>query len=55
MTAVGFDIDNSFSIAELGKDSMQFQTISRRGRRVDSGTLPLMPEPKPSDDKSRSQ
>ena len=55
MTAVGFDIDNSFSIAELGKDSMQFQTISRRGKRVDSGTLPLMPEPKASDDKSRSQ
>ncbi len=55
MTAVGFDIDNSFTIAELGKDSMGFQTISRRGKRVDSGTLPLMPEPKASDDKSRSQ
>jgi hypothetical protein len=55
MTAVGFDTDNSFSIAELGKDSMQFQTISRRGRRVDSGTLQLMPEPMPAEDKSRSQ
>jgi predicted phosphodiesterase len=55
MTALGFDTDNSFMVAELGKDSMQFQVLSRRGKRVDSGTLPLRPEPRPSDDKSRSQ
>jgi 3',5'-cyclic AMP phosphodiesterase CpdA len=55
MTALGFDTDNSFMIAELGKDTMQFQVLSRRGKRVDSGTLPLMPQPKPADDKSRSQ
>ena len=34
MTALGFDTDNSFMIAELGKDTMQFQVLSRRGKRV---------------------
>ena len=55
LTAKGFDLDNSFMVAELGKDSMQFQVLSRTGKRIDSGTLALMPEPKPADDKSRSQ
>ena len=55
LTAAGFDTDNVFMVAELGKDSMQFQVVSRSGKRVDSGSLPLMPEPKVSDDKSRSQ
>jgi predicted phosphodiesterase len=55
LTAKGFDTDNSFMVAELGKDSMQFQVLSRAGKRVDSGSLPLMPEPKQADDKSRSQ
>ena len=55
LTAKGFDTDNVFMVAELGKESMQFQVVSRTGRRVDSGSLPLMPEPKASDDKSRSQ
>jgi hypothetical protein len=55
LTAAGYDTDNVFMVAELGKDSMQFQVVNRVGRRVDSGSLPLMPEPKPADDKSRSQ
>jgi len=55
LTAKGFDTDNVFMVAELGKESMQFQVVSRTGKRVDSGSLPLMPEPKQADDKSRSQ
>jgi len=55
LTAKGYDTDNVFMVAELGKDSMQFQVLSRTGRRVDSGSLPLMPEPKSADDKPRSQ
>jgi predicted phosphodiesterase len=54
LTAKGFDVDNVFMVAELGKDSMQFQVVSRAGKRVDSGSLPLRPEPQ-ADDKSRSQ
>jgi 3',5'-cyclic AMP phosphodiesterase CpdA len=55
LTAKGYDTDNVFMVAELGKDSMQFQVVSRTGKRVDSGSVPLMPEPKQADDKSRSQ
>ena len=55
LTDKGFDVDNVFMVAELGKDSMQFQVVSRTGKRVDSGSLPLRPEPKQADDKSRSQ
>ena len=55
LTAKGYDTDNVFMVAELGKDSMQFQVVSRAGRRVDSGSLPLMPEPKSADDKSSSK
>jgi hypothetical protein len=55
LTAAGFDTDNVFMVAELGKDSMHFQVVSRVGRRVDSGSLPLMPEPTSAEDKTRSQ
>jgi len=55
LTAAGFDTDFSFMLAELGKDAMQFQALSRVGKRIDSGTLPLAPEPKRPEDKSRSQ
>jgi 3',5'-cyclic AMP phosphodiesterase CpdA len=48
LTAKGFDTDNVFMVAELGKESMNFQVLSRTGRRVDSGTLQLMGEPKTS-------
>jgi predicted phosphodiesterase len=56
LTAAGFDTDYSFMLAELGKNTMWFQAISRAGAIVDSGTLPLGPEPtRTADDKSRSQ
>jgi predicted phosphodiesterase len=46
LTAAGFDTDFSFTLAELGKEAMQFQTVSRLGKPVDSGTLLLAEEPK---------
>jgi 3',5'-cyclic AMP phosphodiesterase CpdA len=49
LTAAGYDTDNVFMVAELGKESMFFQVVSRAGRRVDSGSLPLMPEPEPAE------
>jgi len=49
LTAAGFDTDFSFTLAELGKDSMRFQTLSRAGKTVDSGTLALAPDPKRPD------
>jgi predicted phosphodiesterase len=57
MTAVGFDTDYSFMLAELDKEAMRFQVLSRIGKPVDSGTLPLAPDPKrpPADDRTRSQ
>lgn len=39
LTAKGFDTDQSFMVVELDGDVMRFQTISRRGRRVDSGEI----------------
>jgi 3',5'-cyclic AMP phosphodiesterase CpdA len=45
LTAAGFDTDYSFMLAEFGKDAMHFQTLSRAGKRVDAGSLPLGPEP----------
>ena len=55
LTAKGFDIDNVFMVAELGKDSMQFQVVSRTGKRVDAGSLARPSETKPADDRTRSQ
>ncbi|HLG58696.1 MAG TPA: metallophosphoesterase [Vicinamibacterales bacterium] len=56
MTAAGFDSDFTFMLAELGKNSMQFQVLARTGKPVDSGTLPRAAVPKkPADDKPRSQ
>ena len=46
LTANGFDTDFTFMLAELGKDAMQFQVLSRNGKSVDSGTLRLPEEPK---------
>jgi hypothetical protein len=40
MTAAGFDQDQAFVIAEVDADSLFFQTISRTGATVDSGTIP---------------
>jgi hypothetical protein len=39
MTAKGFDTDNSFTLVEILKDQMFFETISRRGQVVDSGVI----------------
>ena len=39
LTAKGFDTDQSFMVVELDGDVMRFQTISRTGKRVDSGEI----------------
>ena len=39
MTAVGFDNDNSFMLVEIADDVMRFQTLSRTGKRVDTGSI----------------
>ena len=39
MTAKGFDTEQSFMLVEIDGDTMHFQTISRRGRLIDSGTI----------------
>ena len=55
LTAAGFDTDFTFMLAELGKDAMQFQVLSRTGKPIDSGTLPLAEDPKrPADSKPAS-
>jgi len=46
LTAAGFDTDFTFMLAELGKDTMHFQVLSRNGKPIDSGALPLGEEPK---------
>lgn len=38
-TAKGFDTDQSFMIFEINGDNLYFQTISRLGKSVDSGTI----------------
>jgi hypothetical protein len=38
-TAKGFDSEQSFMLVEIDGDVMHFQTISRRGKRVDSGEI----------------
>jgi 3',5'-cyclic AMP phosphodiesterase CpdA len=56
LTANGFDTDFSFMLAELGKDAMQFQVLTRGGKPVDSGTLRLAEEPdKPVQSKPASR
>jgi len=39
LTAKGFDTEQSFMVVELDGDVMRFQTISRHGKRVDSGEI----------------
>jgi hypothetical protein len=39
LTAKGFDTDQSFMVVEIDGDVLRFQTISRRGKRVDSGEI----------------
>ncbi|HWI18068.1 MAG TPA: metallophosphoesterase [Vicinamibacterales bacterium] len=38
-TAKGFDTEQSFMLVEIDGDVLRFQTISRRGKRVDSGEI----------------
>ncbi len=47
MTGVGFDTDNSYMLVEVAGDVMHFQTLSRTGRRIDSGSLTRQP-PRPT-------
>jgi len=39
LTAKGFDTEQSFMLVELDGDVMHFQTLSRRGARVDAGDV----------------
>jgi hypothetical protein len=39
LTAKGFDTDNAYMLAEIKGDEMSFQTISRTGTTIDSGTF----------------
>lgn len=39
MTAKGFDTDNTFMLVEFAGNQMNFQTISRAGKTVDSGAI----------------
>jgi len=39
LTAKGFDTEQSFMIVEIDGDVMRFQTLSRHGKRVDSGEI----------------
>jgi hypothetical protein len=41
LTAAGFDTDLHFMVAEIAGDTLHFQTISRTGQTVDSGTVPV--------------
>jgi hypothetical protein len=43
LTAAGYDSDLHFMIAEISGDTLYFQTISRRGWTVDSGTAQVRP------------
>jgi hypothetical protein len=39
LTAFGFDSDYSFMLVEIAGDVMNFQTLTRSGKRVDSGAI----------------
>jgi hypothetical protein len=41
LTEKGFDTEQSFMVVEIDGDVMRFQTISRRGKRIDSGEIRL--------------
>jgi hypothetical protein len=45
MTAAGFDQDQAFLVVEVAADELFFQTISRTGATVDSGTIPRRTRP----------
>jgi len=39
LTAKGFDTEQSFMVVEVDDDVLRFQTITRRGKRIDSGEI----------------
>jgi hypothetical protein len=39
LTAKGFDSEQSFMLVEIDGDVLRFQTITRRGKRIDSGEI----------------
>jgi len=39
VTAAGYDLDQSFILIEVSGDELHFQTISRKGKTVDSGVI----------------
>ena len=39
MTARGFDTDRSYMLVEIAGDVLTFQTLSRTGKRMDSGSI----------------
>jgi hypothetical protein len=41
----GFDVDRSFMLVEIAGDTLYFQTVSRTGKTVDSGSLDRQPQP----------
>ena len=43
--AKGFDTDRTFMVMEISGDKLYFQTISRTGQTVDSGSLEHQPKP----------
>ena len=52
MTAKGFDTDRSYMLVEIADKTMYFQTLSRTGALVDSGSVEAVkpPSPPPSAD-----
>ena len=45
MTARGFDTEQSYMVVEIDGDVLRFQTISRRGKIVDSGEISRQAKP----------
>ena len=45
MTEKGFDTDRTFMLVEVAGDNMSFETLSRTGGEVDSGTLSRAAKP----------
>jgi predicted phosphodiesterase len=39
LTAIGYDADNTYMLAEIAGDVMTFQTLNRLGKRIDGGTV----------------
>ena len=49
LTARGFDTDRSYMLVEIVDQTMHFQTLSRTGQLVDSGSVTAVPKPKDTD------